>query len=200
MRSLALVLAGAAAVALAAAPAAAKPHHKAKRYHFQLADVTTKAGVAAGPGTEAATRVKAEAAKQIAANPQLLATLDGAPDPASAPAAFQKYLLKHGITGAYKVSIEVTEATEEVEPVLDKPSTQRIVVHLSLHMFGEVIPTRKMGFTGDGSAVVKVEIGKKVRKRDRDYTWDSAAQEAMTKAIEESLHKLSLPAHKPSRK
>jgi len=200
MRPLALVLVGAATVALAAGPATAKPHHAAKRYQFQLAGVKAKDGVAADVGAQASERVKAEAAKQIEANPQLVATLDGAPDPATAPAAFKKYLLKHGITGAYSVSIEVTEASEAIEPVPAKPNTQRIVVRLAVHMFGEVIPTRKMGFTGDGSAVVKVEIGKKVRKRDRDYTWESAANEAMTKAFDESLHKLALPPHKPSRK
>jgi hypothetical protein len=57
-----------------------------------------------------------------------------------------------------------------------------------------------MGFYGDGSSTIKEEIGKKLRPKDRDAAWDDAANEALTKAIDESLTKLSLPPPKPSRK
>ncbi len=91
------------------------------------------------------------------------------------------------------MSIQITSATEEVEQVLEKVGTQRIVVHVELHMFSETMPQRKMGFTGDGSSTVKLEIGKKVRLKDREAAWDEAATEAMNKALGESLTTLGQP-------
>ena len=66
----------------------------------------------------------------------------------------------------------MTEASEEVVPMEGKPNTQRFVVHLGVHVLGETIPGRTMGFTGDGSATIKQEVGTKLRDKDRDYTWD----------------------------
>ena len=196
MRSLALLLA--AGVCLAAGPATAKPAKK--KYHFEVEDVRAAKEVAAELATEVTPRVKAQADKLIAANPQLVAALDGAPDPATDAAGYAKWLAKNKIDGSFKVTIEITAATEEVEPVETKPNTQRISVHLALHMFGETIPARKMGFSGDGSSTVKEEIGMKLRPIDRDAAWNDAAEEALNKAIDESLAKLSLGPAKPSRK
>lgn len=196
MRPLPLLLA-AAAVALAASPADAKPK---KKYHFELEDVRAAKDVAADLAAEVTPRVKAQTEKLLGDNAQVVVTLTGAPDPATDAAGFQKYLAKHKIEGAYKVTVEITAATEELEPVEAKPNTQRIDVHLEVHMFGETMPTRKMGFYGDGSSTIKMEIGKKLRPKDRDAAWDDAATEALTKAVDESLTKLSLPPPKPSRK
>jgi hypothetical protein len=196
MRSLALLLA--AGVALGTSAADAKPAKK--KYHFEVEDVRAAKEVAADLATEVTPRVKAQAEKLIADNPQLVAALDGAPDPAADAAGYAKWLAKNKIDGSYKVTIEITAATEAVEPVETKPNTQRIDVHLELHMFGETIPARKMGFSGDGSSTVKEEIGKKLRQVDRDAAWNDAAQEALTKALDESLQKLSAPPAKPSRK
>jgi hypothetical protein len=196
MRPLAFVVA-AAAVALATTPADAKPK---KKYHFALEDVRAGKDVTADLATEVTPRLKAQAEKLLGSNAQIVVKLDGAPDPATDAAGFQKYLAKNKIDGAYKVTVEITAATEEVEPVESKPNTQRIDVHLEVHMFGETMPARKMGFYGDGSSTIKEEIGKKLRPKDRDAAWDDAANEALTKAIDESLTKLSLPPPKPSRK
>lgn len=196
MRPLPLLVA-AAAVALAASPADAKPK---KKYHFELEDVRAAKDVAADLATEVTPRVKAQTEKLLGGNPQVVVTLNGAPDPATDAAGFQKYLAKNKIEGAYKVTVEITAATESVEAVEAKPNTQRIDVHLEVHMFGETMPTRKMGFYGDGSSTIKMEIGKKLRPKDRDAAWDDAATEALTKAVDESLSKLSLPPPKPSRK
>jgi hypothetical protein len=200
MRPLACLVT-AAAVALAAAPADAKPK---KKYHFELEDVRaakeiTKPEVAK-LAQDAAPRIKAQYEKLIGSNPQIVATLDGAPDPTTDAAGFTRWLAKKKIDGAYKVTIDVTAASETIEPVEDKPNTQRIVVHLEVHMFGEAMPVRKMGFYGDGASTVKEEVGKKIRKVDEDAAWDDAATEALTKALDESLTKLSLPPPKPSRK
>ena len=44
-------------------------------------------------------------------------TLDGAPDPASNADAYRKFLTKKGISGAYLVTVEITEASEELVPM-----------------------------------------------------------------------------------
>ena len=202
MRPFALLLVAGAVVAAAARPADAKPK---KKYHFEIEDVRAGKDVTADLGTEVTPRVKAQAEKLIANNAQLVVTLEGTPpDPAGDADAFTKglakWLAKNKIDGAYKVTVEITAATEAVEAVEDKPNTQRIVVHLEVHMFGETMPQRKMGFYGDGSSTIKEEIGKKLRPKDRDAAWDDAATEALTKAIGESLTKLAVPPPKPSRK
>ena len=202
MRSLAYLLAAGVAVAAGARPADAKPK---KKYHFEIEDVRAGKDVKADLVTEVTPRVKTQAQKLIENNAQLVVTLEGTPpDPSGDADAFTKglakWLAKNKIEGAYKVTVEITAATEEVEPVEDKPNTQRIDVHLEVHMFGETMPQRKMGFYGDGSSTIKEEIGKKLRPRDRDAAWDDAATEALTKAIDESLQKLAVPPPKPSRK
>lgn len=187
--SLAVVLAG-------AAPAVAKPKPTPKRYYFKLADVTAAPAVAKDVAEMGVPRVLAQAQKAFGEHPQLVVFHDGDPDPAAA-AAFSKWLAKQKLASGHKVSIQVTDATEEIEQVLEKANTQRIVVHVELHMFSETMPQRKMGFTGDGSSTIKLEIGKKVRLRDRQEAWDEAATEAVNKALEESLTVLSTPPPKP---
>lgn len=198
MRALACALVAVAVVGAAASPAAAKPAKK--KYHFELEDVRAAKDVSADLASEATPRVKAQTEKIIAGNPQIVATLTGAPDPTADAEGFKKYLLKNKIEAAYKVTVEITAATEETEPVESKPGQQRVVVHLEVHMFGETMPTRKMGFYGDGSSTVKEDFGKTLRPKDRDAAWDDAASEALTKALDASLTKLAIPPPKPSRK
>ena len=198
MRSFAFLLAAGAVLAVASRPADAKPK---KKYHFELEDVRAGKDITADLAGEATPRVKAQTQKLIENNAQIVVDLVGTPpDPTADANGFQKWLANNKIDGAYKVTVEITAATEEVEAVEDKPNTQRIVVHLEVHMFGETMPQRKMGFYGDGSSTIKEEIGKKLRPKDRDAAWDDAATEALTKAIDESLQKLSVPPPKPSRK
>ena len=45
------------------------------------------------------------------------------------------------------------------------------------------MPGRTMGFTGDGSATIKQEVGKKVSERDRKFAWDDAAKAAVDDAM-----------------
>jgi hypothetical protein len=137
-------------------------------------------------------RVEAQVKKAFAEHPQLIGTLDGAPDPKNQD-AYRAYLAKKGLSGSYLVTVEITEASEELAPLEGKPNTQRFVVHIGLHMLGEEIPGRTMAFTGDGQATVKLEVGKKMRDKDREYTWDGAAETAVKDAIEASLKHLALP-------
>ena len=179
-----LVLLGSVAVA------APKP----KKYHFELTKVLVKPEVKAEVGATAQPRVEAAIKKAFATNPQLVATLDGAPDPETDHGqVYRKFLAKKGIDSAYLVTVEITEATEELVPMEDKKNSQRLVVHVGIHVLGETIPGRTMGFTGDGQATVKQEVGVrdgKIRDKDREYGWDQAAELAVADCIKTSLEKL----------
>ncbi|MDX2091001.1 MAG: hypothetical protein SFX73_24290, partial [Kofleriaceae bacterium] len=97
-----------------------------KKYHFKLAAVTAKPEVEVDLAKQATPRVEAQINKAFATNPQLVGTLDGAPDPDAAAPAYRKFLKAKGISAAYLVTVEVTEASIEIVP-MDKPNSQRLV-------------------------------------------------------------------------
>lgn len=182
------------ALALMSSVALAAP---AKKYHFELTAVTPKPEVKPDMAKLAQPIVEARIKKTFESNPQLVATLDGAPDPKTNADGYRKFLTKKGVSGAYLVTVEITEANQELVPVDDKPNTQRLSVHLAIHVLGETIPGRTMGFTGDGQATIKQEIGKTLRDKDRDYTWDGAAETAINDAMKTVFAQLAKPSHKP---
>lgn len=174
-----------AAATLAASGAIAKP----KPYVFQLFKVELKAGIPAP--------VKAQVEKQAIASidehAELMSKFDRAiPDPDRDPKGYQKALKGQA---AFKVNIEVTSYKSEVEQTApDAP--RRLVVSISLRMFGETIPQRVMAFTGDGAATIKVDVGKTVRPRDTEYANDEAIKLAVEEAITTSIRKLKEAAKK----
>jgi hypothetical protein len=170
------------------APAEAAPK---KRYHFELAAVTPKPDVKADVARAAVPRVEDQVKKAFEGHPQLVARLEGAPEKDKAD-AYRRYLAQKGLSGAYLVTVEVTEASEELVP-MDKPNSQRLVVSIAVHVLGETIPGRTMGFTGDGRATVKQEIGKKLRPRDREVAWDQAAEVAIADAMTTVFKQLEKP-------
>lgn len=183
-------------VAVPSADAAPK-----KKYHFELTKVLVKDAVKPEVGKEAQPRIEAVFKKALESNPQLVQSVAGAPDPeANNGDPYRKFLAKKGIAAAYLVTLEVTEASIEIVPVEDKKNTQRIVVSVGLHALGETIPGRTMGFTGDGRATVKQEVGMKIRDKDRQFTWDSAAETAVQKALDECFAKLAKPPAAPAKK
>ena len=173
-----------------------------KKYYFKLTKVMTKDEVKPDVAKEAQPRVEAVFQKALENHPQLVATLEGAPaDPEVGNGQpYRKYLAKKGIAAAYLVTVEVTEADIEIVPLEDKKGAQRIVVSVGIHVLGETIPGRTMGFTGDGRATVKQEIGMKIRDKDREFTWDSAAENAVAQALEKCFAKLALPPPPPAKK
>ena len=174
------------------ADAAPKP----KKYHFQLTKILVKPEVSADVAKVAQARVEALFKKALDEHPQLVQQLEGAPDPEKNAAAYRKWLTKKGISGAYLVTVEITSATQEIVPLEEKKNTQRIVVSLGIHVLGETIPGRTMGFTGDGAATVKQEIGMKVRDKDVQFTLDGAAETAINDALKTCFAKLALPQKK----
>jgi hypothetical protein len=186
---------GLACLAVLAVSAAAEAAPK-KKYHFELTAVTAKSEVKPEVAKAATPRMEAQVKKAFASHPQLVATLDGAPDPRSNAEGYRKYLARKAIAGAYLVTVEITDASEELVPLDDKPNAQRLVIHIGIHMLGENIPGRTMGFTGDGKATIKQEVGLKVRDRDRAYTWDQAAELAVDDAMKTVFQQLAAPTKK----
>ena len=170
---------------------------KAKKYHFKLADVTAKAEVKAEDAQSAVPRVEAVIKKTFESHPQLVGTIEGAPDPIAKADAFRKFLTKKGLAAAFLVTVEVTEASIEIVPMEGKPNSQRIVVRVGVHLLGETIPGRTMGFTGDGQATIKVEVGKKIRDKDKEFTWDEASQATVDDAMKTVFKQLAIPVKKP---
>ncbi len=169
---------------------------KKKKYHFEITKVLVKPEVAENVAKEAQPRIEAVFQKALESNPQLVLSIEGAPDPDAKPAGYRKFLAKKGISAAYLVTVEVTEASIEIVPMEDKKNTQRISVTVGLHVLGETIPGRTMGFTGDGRATVKQEVGMRIRDKDRQFTWDSAAETAVAEALKECFAKLAKPPKK----
>jgi len=171
-----------------------------KKYHFKLTKVLVKPEVKAEVAKEAQPRVEAVFNKALESHPQLVLALEGAPDPDAKATEYRKFLTRKGVAGAYLVTVEVTEAEIEIVPLEDKKNAQRIVVSVGIHVLGETIPGRTMGFTGDGRATVKQEIGMKIRDKDRQFTWDSAAETAVAEALTKCFTKLAAPPPPPAKK
>jgi hypothetical protein len=174
------------------APPAADAAPAKKKFHFELLGVAAKSDVKPDVAKAATPRVEGQLKKAFATHPQLIGTLEGAPDPKSAE-AYRKYLARKAITGAYLVSVDITDASEEIVPIEDKPNAQRLVIHIAIHMLGENLPGRTIGFTGDGKATIKQEVGVKVRDRDRESTWDAAAELAIDDAMKTVFQQLAAP-------
>jgi hypothetical protein len=188
-----VLAATAAAIALGGPAAGAAP----KKFHFELTAVTAKSEVKADVAKAATPRVEAQVKKVFETHPQLVAKLDGAPDPRTNADGYRAYLARKAITGAYLVTVEITDASEELVPFDDRQNAQRLVIRIGIHMLGETIPGRTMGFTGDGKATIKQEVGMKIRDRDREYTWDQAAELAVEDAMKTVFKQLAAPPKKP---
>jgi hypothetical protein len=119
----------------------------------------------------------------------------GAPDPDAEPDKFKSYL-KSKRQRAFKVNVEVTHFSSQVEPVTGedgRKGEQYLTVRTTLRLFGETVPDRTMAFTGDGSATVKLEIGKTARESDRKEATSAALDQAVAGAIAQSLTRLKEP-------
>lgn len=198
MRSPWLLLLVLAVTALtSASPAEAKAK---KRYYFELAEVKTAESLGKA-GAELVAPATTQVTKSFAGHPQLVVALEGAPDPKTDPRGYKKFLTRKKLAGAYRVNVEVIAFEEELEDKDDSVNKEkRLVIRLSLRTFGETIPERVMGFSGEGSATVKLDVGKKLRPRDRQYAIEQALELAMSDALASSLTKLALPPPKPTKK
>jgi hypothetical protein len=188
-RTLATAAALAAAlVGLAAAPvpAAAKPK---ETYIFLISRVDLAKGVPKDLGGEVSSRLRGA----IDAHAEIDADLPkDAPDAASDPKKFKDYM-KARRKRAFRLNVEVSQYSQELEAIPGRSDSQYLAVRISLRMFAEGYPERTMAIHGDGSATVKLEIGKQVRPADKKEANSSAIDEAVGKAISEVLLKLRQP-------
>jgi hypothetical protein len=180
---------GAALAALAVlAPSGSARARPRDTYVFLISRVDLGKGIPAEVKGQTSARVDAA----ILAHEELAPALgQDAPDPEAEPQKFKKYL-KARRQRAFKVNVEVTQYSIELEPVPGARSTssQYLTVRAAVRLFGETVPDRVMAFTGDGSATVKLEVGKTVRPRDRDEATSSALDQAVAGAIAQALRKL----------
>jgi hypothetical protein len=138
--------------------------------------------------------VQAELEKAFQQHPQIVAQLEGAPDPKSDPDAYRAYLAKAHVAGAFNVTVEITDAAEVATPIEDKPGAQRLESRLALRMLGTRIPDDTLGFTGHGKTASKQEVTIKVPSADRQSTWNDLAELAVSQAIRTALDELTLAA------
>jgi hypothetical protein len=164
------------------------------RYYFEFKAVTAKPSVKPNVAKAVLPRVEAEVKKVFGQHPEVVATLDGAPDPGSSSEAFRNFLAKNHIAGAYRVTVEITEATETLTPVAGKPNEQVLAVHLALRMLGERIPDSTIGFNGHGSTTIKQEVGAKPTDADRESTWKDADEIVVADAMKTALAELAASA------
>jgi hypothetical protein len=116
----------------------------------------------------------------------------GAPDPEKDAEKFKAYL-KAKNKRAFRMNVQVTKYSQEVEAAAGKPGTQYLTVRVSLRLFAESFPQRGFALSGDGSATVKLEIGKTASEADKKEANSSALDQAATTAIAQILVKLREP-------
>ncbi len=175
-----------------------------ERYYFELKGITPEARAEAGGRKSGHAAGAFRAQKAFEHHPQIVASLEGAPDPKLDPDGYRSYLGKSKITAAYNVTIEITDATETFAPLADKPGAQQREIRLALRMLGTHIPDDTLGFTGHGKARVEQEVGAKVSERERQETWAQVSELAVSQAMKNALEELTLaakiktkPTHKP---
>lgn len=188
--ALALVVAG-----IAALPASARAKSK-ETYIFLVWKVGLENKTPKELSEMVATRLRSaiDAHKDI--EPAIPA---GAPDPEKDAEKFTAYL-KAKKMRAFKLNVQVSKYSQELEAVPGKGDSQYLTVRVTLRLFAESYPARGMSWSGDGSATVKLEIGKTARDADKKEANSAALDEAVAKAIEQVLVKLREPPPSASKK
>lgn len=170
--------------ALFATPSQAR--RSPQKFLYEITQVKLASGIPAAVKSRAKDRL----AVAIDKHDRLIGELSGdAPDPDKNPKAYKAYLRKHRLR-AFKVNLEIESYRSTVEPAAAPKTGKQIVVHVALRLFGETIPDRRMAFTGDGSATIKVEVGSHVREADSLYAEKQAVDLAIAAAITHSIEKL----------
>jgi hypothetical protein len=181
-----------ATLALAGSTAYAEPAKE--RYYFELKAITAKPELKPEAVKMATPRVLAEVKKAFEHQPQIVAKLEGAPDPKADPDGYRAFLAKSHIAGAFNVNIEITDAVQLLTPKADKPGAQELEIRLALRMLGSHIPDDTLGFTGHGKAGVQQEISGTPSAQELQGTWDQVAELAVSAALRTALEELALSA------
>lgn len=190
-----LALCIASAAIIASLPSSSARAESSERYVFSMDRVELANKI---PKSVAGI-VRSAAQDKIKATERLLAAIpEGAPDPTTAPKKFRAFMSKRRLR-AFKVNVEVTAYSLTIEPAT-RGQGKNVAVHVALRMFGETVPGRSMGFTGSGSATIKMGVGSKVRDRDKEVANRDAVKLAIDDALTTSIRKLDTPAKKKKKK
>jgi hypothetical protein len=181
-----------ATLAFAGSTASAEPPKE--RYYFELQAVTAKPELKPEAVKMATPRVLAEVKKAFEHQPQIVARLEGAPDPKADPDGYRAFLAKSHIASAFNVNIEITDAVQRLTPKADKPGAQELEIRLALRMLGSHIPDDTLGFTGHGKAGVEQEVSGAPSAHDLQETWDQVTELAVSAAIRTALEELASSA------
>ncbi len=173
----------------AAAPA------KPAKYHFVLAEV------ALAPSAPAELSVKARSLfdQIVAARPEVVQTLDNAPDPGKDPAGYRKYLDSHGVR-AYALKLKIDQYERSLAPALPPGKRKVLTIRLNVALVGAQIPGDVLALAGSGGASVTAEVGEPLRPREEEGALDDVLKEALTHALDDALAKLQAPPRKAVRK
>jgi len=181
-----------ATLAFAGSTAYAEPAKE--RYYFELKAITAKPELKPEAVKMATPRVLAQVNKAFLHQPQIVAKLEGAPDPQTDPDGYRAFLAKAHIAGAFNVNIEITDAVQLLTPKTDKPGAQELEIRLALRMLGSHIPDDTLGFTGHGKAGVQQEVSAAPTAHDLQATWDQVTELAVSAALRTALEELALSA------
>lgn len=178
----------AAALAMTVLIALSAAQAKNQRTYFFLLHEVKLVGTDLPP--ELVEQVRGQIVKSLAQHERLTSALPAdAPDPKADPKGFEQYIKKNRIQ-PYRVNVEVTAYSRDSEAIDEPRKGTRLEVSVSLRTFGETMPKRVMAFSGDGSATIKVEVGKRVRDRDWEYANQQAIELAVAEALQMSIERL----------
>jgi hypothetical protein len=197
MRTLSMVLLALAVVTLGplGAPAAeAKTAKKPKERYFVT---ITKVYTAEGAPEAIAEVAKNTLVEIISKRPEFILTLEGAPDRSDAP-KFSAWLRKKKIK-AYDVELKLTVYTREVTPQPEKKG-QILAVKIAVEINGSSVPDGSWAMTGDGSAQMAAEVGKKISEATEKNVLRETMVGALTMAVDRAVYKLQNQKPPPLKK
>lgn len=169
--------------------ASAKRAPAPTKYHFELTAVTATSKAPA----EVSVKAKALFAEIVAARPESVVTLEGAPDPKAQPTEFRRWLDDRGIK-AFAVELKIDDYQRALLPD-DKPghTGQLLTVKIGLSLVGSQMPGNALALAGSGASTVTAGVGSTLRPREEEGALDDALRDALTHAVEDAVTKLSAP-------
>ena len=172
----------------------AKSKQKPK-YVFAVHQVKDKGGAPA----EMPEMVRKQFVRAIDAHPDVVTSAGpGAPAPSN-EAAYKKHLKRRGLR-AFKVNVDILKFSKTVRNLEAPKRGKRIDVTVKLRAFGETLPGRAMAFSGEGSAMLGIEVGRRVRPRDVQAALQEAGEVAVADALKACVDRLRRGHKKPKRK
>ena len=178
---LALVATPGVAAAIKAAP---------PRYYFEVSSITATDKAPA----EVSVKARTVLGELLGTRAEFVTKLEGAPDPAAAPADFQRWLDRRRLR-AFKVNLNI-DTFERSLAKNEKPgeSGQILTIKLGVALVGSALPGNAMALAGNGTSTVVAEVGMRLRPGEEESVLDSALRDALTHAIDDAVARLKLPA------